>query len=459
MSTDTPVVRRRFDGPKGRPLLGSLLEAWSDPLSLMLDGMAKYGPIAQYRFAYLDYIVIAEPDAAHYVLVENNKNYTKSQNYEGLKILLGAGLLTSEGEFWRKQRRLAQPAFHREKLAAFVQTMAECTDAMLTRWQQLPTESLARVDLHREMMRLTFHIVGKTLLSMDLDGASKEVGDALDVALHWTNEYVESVVRIPPWVPTANNRRFRRAQKTLDTLVLGIVERRRADFDAKRAVPNDLLQMLLEAKDQDTGEGMSNDQLKHELLTLVLAGHETTANSLSFAQWLLAEHPEAAERIRREFAEVVGGRTVTVGDLSKLTYTTQVIEEAMRIYPPAWAFERQAIADDVLAGHHVAKKTVIGIVPYVMHRNPALYPEPDKFLPERFDKQQSAKRPKHAYIPFGGGPRMCIGNAFAMMEMQVVLPMILRAAHVHKVPDFSLELEPSVTLRPKSGMPMRIALR
>lgn len=453
------MVSEKFPGPRGRPLVGSLFEAWNDPLTLMKNSMHEFGTIVQFRFAYLDYVAIADPDAAHYVLVENNKNYGKSQNYEGLKLLLGTGLLTSEGEFWRKQRRLAQPAFHREKLAGFVQTMAECTEEMLARWQKLSVRERASIDVHREMMRLTFQIVGKTLLSVDLDGASSAVGEALDVALHWTNAYVESIVRIPPWVPLPSNRKFVKAKSTLDGLVLGIIEKRRREYDAKQPVPNDLLQMLLEAKDQDTGEGMSNEQLKHEVLTLVLAGHETTANALSFANWLLVHHPNEVARVRDEFAAVVGDRRPTVSDLPKLIYSTQVIEESMRLYPPAWAFERSALSDDVIAKHRVKKGTTIGIVPYVMHRNTEYWPEPEAFKPERFEKAQSANRPKHAYIPFGGGPRLCIGNAFAMMEMQVILPMILRAAELQAVPGFKLELEPSITLRPKHGLPMKLELR
>jgi cytochrome P450 len=442
-------------GPKGKPLVGSMLEAWKDPIALMLDGFATYGGVTQFRFAWMRYVTLADSDAAHRVLVENAKNYHKSPNYQGLKLLLGDGLLTSEGDFWRRQRKLAQPAFHRERLAGFVDSMAQCTDDMLARWRTETAKNPAPVDVHREMMRLTFRIVGQTLLSVDLDGESRAVGEALDVALHWANDYVESLVRVPPWVPLKKNRDFLKAKATLDELVLRIVRARRAAMARNEVVPQDLLQMLLEATDTDTNTGMTDEQLKHELLTLVLAGHETTANALTFTLHLLSKNPDARAKVIAEAREALGDRAPAVSDLPKLPYTMQVIEESLRLYPPAWAFERVALEDDIIAGYSIPKGTVIGISPFVMHRNPKYFPDPERFDPARFDRSAPVDRPKHAYVPFGGGPRTCIGNAFALMEMQVILPMILRAFTLDSPSGFKLELEPSVTLRPRFGVPMR----
>jgi cytochrome P450 len=444
-------------GPRGRLGVGSLFEAWSDPLTMMLEGFREFGPVATYRFAWVRYLVVADPEAAHRVLVENPKGYEKSPNYQGLKILLGQGLLTAEGDFWRKQRRMAQPAFHRERLAGFVATMAACTRDGIERWRR--EADGAALDVHREMMRLTFRIVGRTLLSVELDGEAKAVGEALDVALRWANDYVESIVRVPPWIPTPRNLAFRRAQRTLDELVLRIVAERRAAHERGEEVPGDLLQMLLEARDEDTGRGMSDEQLKHELLTLVLAGHETTANALSFALWLLARHPDARARLEREVDEVLAGRPPALADLPRLAWTTQVIEESMRLYPPAWVYERVALVDDVVGGFHVPRGTIVGVAPWVMHRNPTLFPDPERFDPERMGKDRAKERPKHAYLPFGGGPRTCIGNAFAMMEMQIVLAMLAQAYRFEEQPGFQLELEPSVTLRPARGLPMRLVPR
>ena len=442
---------KRAPGPEGRLGWGNLLEAWKDPLALMSDGCRDFGPVAQYRFGWLRYVVVAEPAAAHHVLVENHKNYVKSQNYQGLKILLGDGLLTSEGDFWKRQRKLAQPAFHRERLAGFVGAMTECTDDVLSRWQSSHSGTM---DIHREMMRLTFRIVGKTLLSMDLDGEAKAVGEALDVSLHWANEYVESIVRIPPWVPTPKNVRFNRAKRTLDSLVLRAATERRAEVERGATGPGDLLTNLLEARDQETGAGMSDEQLKHELLTLILAGHETTANALSFAFWLLAQNPDVVAELRREVETVLGDRAPTLADIPRLAYTQQVVEESMRLYPPVWAFERQALQDDVIAGYQVPKGTIVGVSPYVLHRRPELFPDPLRFDPSRFDKAKVKERNKHAYLPFGGGPRTCIGNMFALMEMQIVLAMAVRCFDFTVAPGFEVVLDPSVTLRPKNGIEM-----
>ncbi|MDP3278403.1 MAG: cytochrome P450 [Deltaproteobacteria bacterium] len=454
-STDSTTMAHKTPppGPRGKPIVGSMLDAWRDPLVLMYEGFKTHGPMVQFRFMHLRYVTIADADAAHYVLVENAKNYHKSRNYQGLKVLLGQGLLTSEGDFWRQQRKLAQPAFHRERLTALGDTMVRCGQDLLTRWER---EMRGKTfDLHSEMMRLTFRIVGLTLLSVDLDNEAKTVGEALDVALHWANDYVESVVRLPLWVPTAKNRKFAEAKNTLTVMVQRIVTERREAIARGDAPGKDLLQMLLEAVDADTGATMSDAQLIDELLTLVLAGHETTANALSFALWLLAEHKDIRTQMCEEIHTVLGDRAPTMSDLPKLTYTTQVIEEVLRLYPPAWCFEREALSDDTIHGYHIPKGTLLGIAPYVLHRNPKYFADPLRFDPSRFAKGSASERPKHAYLPFGGGPRICIGNAFAMMEMQLLLAMIVPKFALERVPGHEVSLDAAVTLRPKGGLPMR----
>ncbi len=437
-------------GPKGNFLLGTLLEAWADPLRMMTDGVREFGEIVGFRFAYMRYVVVADPEGIKHVLVGNHRNYTKSVNYAGLKVILGNGLLTAEGEPWRKQRKLTQPAFHRERLSGFADTMAECTRDMLDRWDR--REDDGTVDAHEEMMRLTFRIVGRTLLSAELDGEAKAIGEAMGIGIKWANDYVESVVRLPPWVPTPNNIRFNRAKRTIDELMDRIISERRSSTERR----DDLLGMLMEMKDEETGEGMSDKQLRDELLTLVLAGHETTANALSFALHVLSQHPDVLLALRREADEVLAGRMPTLADVPRLTYTGQVIEEVMRLYPPAWALERQAIEDDVINGYRIPKGAVIGIAPWVTHRLPRLWPNPEGFDPSRFTKEAKEARHKHAYLPFGGGPRTCIGNAFAMMELQIVLPMIIQRYRLDLVPGFRMELEPTITLRPKKGVPMHL---
>ncbi len=444
----------QLKGPKGTFVVGNLFEAWADPLALFTEATRAYGENVRLRFAYLDYLLVNDPAAVQHILVQNHANYTKSRNYQGLKVVLGEGLLTSEGDFWRKQRKLAQPAFHREHMEGFLAEMVRCTEDMLDRWDR-EVAAGESFDLHREMMRLTFRVVGRTLLSTELDGEARAIGEALNVALEWANEYVESIVRIPPWVPTPRNLKFHRAKEALDSLVDRIIAERRAAADPGR----DLLGMLMSAADAETGERMSDKQLRDELLTLVLAGHETTANALSFLFYLLSTHPDVGRRVAAEADEVLGGRAPTLADLKRLDYTTMVIEETMRLYPPAWVLERQAIADDVVGDFVIPKGTVVGISPFMIHRNARLWDNPEGFDPERFSKARSEGRGKYHYLPFGGGPRFCIGNAFAQMEMQVIVPMVLARARLDLVPGFRLTLDPSVTLRPKQGIPMTRAPR
>lgn len=451
-SADRAPVRE-WPGPVGGILSGNIWEAWEDPLRLFRDGVRDHGNHVRFRFGWLSYHLVNDPASAHHVLVENARAYVKSRNYAGLKILLGQGLLTSEGDFWKRQRRLAQPAFHRQRLQGFADQMVACTGDHLDRWERELAPRGALFDLHAEMMRLTFRVVGRTLLSKDLDGEARSFGDALTVALRWTNEYVESVVKVPPWVPTPNNRRFQRAARTLEGLVDGIVAERRAAGDT--APKDDLLAMLMEAKDEATGESMSDRQLRDELITLVLAGHETTANSLSFTFDLLARHPAAYRRLRAEAVEVLGDRDPTLADLGRMPYTKAVIEESLRLFPPAWVVERDALEADVVGGHPIPPGATVAVSPYILHRRADLWPDPEGFDPERFLHPDPA-RPKLAYMPFGAGPRTCIGNAFAMMEMQLVLPMIARRFRLELEPHARVELDPSVTLRPKAGVPMRL---
>ncbi|NUP05145.1 MAG: cytochrome P450 [Polyangiaceae bacterium] len=441
---------KSFPGPRGRPLVGNLLEAWNDPLDLFGSGTLRHGDLVRFRFAWIDYYLLNDAAAAHRVLVENAKGYHKSPNYKGLKIMLGQGLLTSEGDYWKRQRKLAQPAFHRESLRTFAREMVDATSDMMARWRADDAVKTAPFDLHQEMMRLTFRIVGKTLLGADLEADAREFGESLNVALKWANEYVESVVRVPPWVPTPNNRRFSRAQRSIEGVVRRVVEERRKSGEKK----NDLLGMLMSARDEQTGETMSDRQLMDELLTLTLAGHETTANALSFTFYLLSRHPSVARRARAEIASVLGTRDPGLEDLGSMPFTKALIEESMRLYPPAWVVERYSLEEDEVLGHHIPKNAIVAVSPFAMHRNPRYFENPEGFDPDRF-LTADPNRPKLAYMPFGAGPRTCIGNAFAMMEMQLIVPMLLRAFQLDLVSAFKLELDPSVTLRPKAGIWVR----
>jgi cytochrome P450 len=434
--------------PRGLPLLGNVFEAWRDPIGLITRSARELGDLVRFRFGPLNFVLVAAPADIHHVLVGNHKNYVKSRSYDGIRFVLGRGLLTSEGEHWKKQRRLAQPAFHHQRLKGFATTIAATTRDMLTRWQGFS----APFDLHREMMRLTFRIVGLTLLSTDVEGDAAAFGRALDVALRWANDYAEQAVRIAPSFPTPKNLRYRRAKHTLDELVLRIIGERRRSGEPG----SDLLGLLLAARDEATGEGMSDDDLRDEVMTLVLAGHETTANALTWAFSLLATSPDVVTRLRAEIREVLGEREPAFDDLARLVYADRVVQEAMRLYPPAWVLERQALADDVIAGHRIPAGTTLVIAPYLMHRDPRSWEAPEEFDPDRFAPERFGERQKEAYMPFGDGPRICIGKGFAMMEAKIALVMIVRHFDVQLLcARDEIGMEPGITLRPKSAVTVR----
>ncbi len=451
-------------GPTGIiAAINNVRRGWSDPLNLLGEVTRAYGNIAMARFGPMRYVVVQDPLAIKHVLLDNVKNYVKSRNYSGLKLLLGNGLLTSEGDFWRKQRKLSQPAFHRERMSGFVDAMAHATNTAIARWNEIGKGDAFEADVHEEMMRLTFHIVGLTLLSCDLLGEAESTGKALTVAMYFANHYAESLVKIPLWMPTAKNRSFVAARASLDEMVFRIIGERRAkraaSDDKSPTKKGDLLDMLMEARDEETGEGMSDRQLRDEVMTLVLAGHETTANALTFTLYLLSKHPDIARRLLTEVNEVLGDRAPTLADLPKLALTRRVLDESMRLYPPAWMFERQALADDEIGGHFVPKDSVIGVCTYILHRDASLWENPEGFDPDRFlaDAPGAKDRSKYQYLPFGGGARICIGNAFALMEAQIVLAMMIQKYKFDLLPLTKLDLDPVITLRPRGGLKMKFS--
>ncbi len=434
-------------GPKGLPFFGSTFEAWRDPIGLISSARDRFGDIVHFKFGPYHYHFVNDPDAIKHVLVDNAKAYKKSRNYLGLKYLLGEGLLTSEGETWRRQRKLSQPAFHRSRLDGFARSMSTSTRDMLGRWK---SETVDTFDLHAEMMRLTFRIVGLTLFSTDVDDDASEVGPALDYAMHWANEHVESFLSLPPAFPTPANVKFKRAKKTLDRVVNTMITSRRA----ASAPGDDLLGMLMSAVDED-GTHMSDQQLRDELITMVLAGHETTANLLSWTFVLLARHPEIAEKVREEARAVLGDRDPNLDDVKSLSYARMVLDEGLRLYPPAWMFERQALESDSLNGFRIDPGHIVGISPYILHRHPKYWENAETFDPERFSPARSQNRGKYTYLPFGGGPRTCIGNHFALMEAQIILAMIARDYSLDLDDHHPVTMDPVITLRPKHGIHVR----
>jgi cytochrome P450 len=422
-----------------------------DALAL-LERASRQGDVVRLRLGR-EVFLLNHPDHVQHVLHDNHQNYRKSFFYDRMKPLVGEGLLTANGRDWKRRRRLAQPAFHKERLASFAEIMAAHTSAMLERWSEA-ADARAPVDVAGEMMRVTLTVVGHALFGADLLAEASGAGRALTTALRVTNSRFYALVDLPPWLPSPMNVRFSRAMRVLDGLVADVIAARRTGGSR-----DDLLGMLMDARDADDGSGLSDAELRDEVMTMVLAGHETTANALSWALYLLASAPEVDRRLHAESARVLGARAATLADLPELDYVARANQEAMRLYPPAWIFGREALLADTFGRYRLPAGATVAIAPWLLHRDPRFWREPARFDPDRFLPEETARRPRFAYVPFAAGPRMCIGNAFATMEMGIVLAMIASRFRLELVPDRPVALEPSVTLRPRDGLWMRVTRR
>jgi len=447
------AARKLPPGPKGHWFWGSLQERRRDPLTLFTRGMRDYGDVVHYRMLIREIYLVSDPEGVKHVLVEQAARYAKAKPMRKLgALLLGDGLLTAEGDFWKRQRRLAQPAFHRERLARLCGLMADATREMLDRWERRRQQG-EPFDCAADFMALTLSIVSRALFSMDVSADAAAVARAMVVALEETNRRILSFFPLPLWMPMARNREYVEAVRVLDEVVFKVIDARRKG----RSEGADLLAMLMEARDEETGATMTDRQLRDEVMTLFLAGHETTANALAWTAWLVAQHPEVEAKLRSELGQVLGGRPPEAQDIQKLRYTSQVLDESMRLYPPAWITAREAQEDDHLLGFHVPKGTIVAVSPYVMHRNPRYWPDPDRFDPDRFAPDRAQERPRHAYFPFGAGQRMCIGNNFALMEGVLILAMLYQRFTVKVVEGHPVVPLPRVTLRPQHGIRIQLA--
>lgn len=431
-------------------LLGSASEMQRDPLNFLRQ-TRQFGDIVRMRFVFSDTYLIYHPDSVKHVLQENNRNYNKDvYTYKLFRPFLGQGLLLNDGESWLHQRRLMQPAFHRKRIATYGTIMTGATVDLLERWQSSAQQD-STLDIAQEMMRLTLGIVGQTLFSIDLSDDTNTIGPALSTLLKQLGNYMYAP--FPPIsVPTPRNRRLLAANRSLEQVIYRMIaERRQQNIDT-----GDLLSMLLSARDEETGQGMNDQQIRDELMTMLLAGHETTANTLTWTWYLLSQHPEVERRFYSEVDEVLGSTIPTIDHLIDLKYTNMVLEEALRLYPPACIFSRKAIADDELQGYPIPANSIILVSPYATQHHPDYWPDPERFDPERFIPERSADRPHYAYFPFSSGPRKCIGSSFAMMEAQLILATIAQRYQLRLVTGHPVEPQMLVTLRPKYGLRMTI---
>jgi cytochrome P450 len=435
---------------KTNPIVGPLPQLHRDALGFLVEAADKCGDIVRLQFPYAPHVVhlLRNADHIHHVLVENQRNYVKeTRGYEKLRDVLGLGLVTSEGEFWKRNRRIANPAFHRERIARFGDTMAKAAEELVADWEPW-IESGRPFDVATEMSRVTLKIVGLTLMSKDVSDSAQEVSRALTSVLHTTIGRVQNPLTLPLWIPTPANREFLKARATLDKVVLEMIAQRRAE----NVDHGDLLSMFINTRDEETGETMNDRQLRDEVMTMFLAGHETTATALAWTFYLLSKYPTVERELRAEITSVLGGRTPTMADLPRLTLIDQVVKESMRLYPPVWMIARSPVADDVIGGYEIPKGTYVFMSPYLVHRNPAYWSNPEGFDPSRWTPEAERTRHKHAYLPFSMGPRKCIGDMFATMEARLVLATILQRVQLSLVSGARVSPVPTVTLRPHGVM-------
>lgn len=433
------------------PFLGMLPAVRRDPIGVFMHAARRFGDVVYFKIGPRRGYLITNPEDVRHVLQDNARNYHKSPLYEKLRVFLGNGLLTSEDDFWLRQRRIAQPAFHRQRMAAIAGVMADAARDAAESWRPLAAAGRP-VDIDEEMMRLTRTVVLRALLGADLGPFTSTIDEA------WTiiNQHVgESFWSLGfDTLPTPKYRRFKAARAVLRAAVDHVIaERRRNPSDR-----DDLLSMLM-ARDEETGEAMNDEQLRVEVTTFLLAGQETTSLALTWTWYLLSQHPAVRKRLEAEIDAVLAGRPAQYADLANLPYLRMVVDESMRMYPPAWGFSRQALADDRLGGFRLPRGWLAFVIPYVLHRHPSFWQGPDVFDPERFLPERSADRPKFAYIPFGAGPRRCIGDQFALIETQLSLATFTQSYRLHLEPGHKVDPWPLITLRPRFGMPMRIERR
>lgn len=434
---------------------GDLQAIRRSPLGALARLAQRYGDVLKYPVGFWTIYVVSDPAGVRHVLQENSRNYSKATfQYSLLGLVAGQGLLSSDGAFWLRQRRLIQPAFHRDRLTRLATLTTDATAAMLDRWDGIAARGDA-LDIDGEMMRLALEIVGMALFSTDLANDSGALSRAALATLDHIAHRARSPLAFPPKVPTPRNRAFMTALRTLDRAIFDLIARRRRHPDEA----DDLLSMLMLARDAETGAGMSDKQLRDEIITFLIAGHETVASLLVWTWYALSLHPAVERKLHDELTTALGHRPPAMDDLPHLPYTRMVVDETLRLYPPSWISTRRAIECDTIGGYRIPANALIVMSPYVTHRRANEWPNPEGFDPERFTPEENAARPRFAYFPFGGGPHLCIGQSFALVEAQLIIASIAQRYRLALTPGQQIEVAPLVTLRPKRGMLMHLRQR
>ena len=431
-------------GPRGHFLIGSLPEVRKDVLGFLTDCAREYGDVVHYRILNTAAYLINHPDLIEAILVQQYRNFVKGRIYRATRPVLGNGLLTSDGDTWQRQRLLVQPAFHHDRITAYADLAVTETDQLTSGWSNGET-----IDIYAEMKQLTLLVAAKSLFSAGISNETHVVENAMHVVLEQFSARMNTALLIPENFPTPGNLRLQKAVRHLESLVNKIIQDRRKGNEER----SDLLSMLLNARDE-SGNPMSERELRDEILTLIIAGHDTTALALSWGFFLLAQNPAVEAALRNELQTELGGRLPSSKDLPCLRYTEMVVKESLRLYPTAWGISRVALNDFKIGGYNIPAGASIVMSQWVMHRDPRYFESPLEFKPQRWETEKVGLLPKFAYFPFGGGPRRCIGHAFALMEAVLVLATIIPKVRLTLVPDHPVEAVPSFTLYPRHGIRM-----
>lgn len=441
----TPIQTKQPARMAGFPVVGNLPQFARNPIGFLNRLQSELGDVAAFSLLGSRSVLLSHPEDVDRVLVETGKRYNngKTGNMHALNAILGNGLVASEGDFWRKQRKLMAPSFHHQSIKKYANLIVSATQDLANTWQDG-----AERDIHEDMMELTQRIIMKALFDVDVQDNAHKASQAFDAMMHALGAEMRGIEAVlPSSIPTPSRTKLKEGIEYINTMLVNIIEERKTSTEEK----HDLLTMLMDARD-DEDQPMSIQQLLDEIRTLYLAGHETTATTLSWAWLLLSQNPEQYAALQKEVADVLQGRTPVADDAQLLPYCNAVIKEALRMYPVAWVTRRMALEDVEIRGFHIEKGTFVFLSPWILHHDPRWFEQPEQFMPERWLKDKAELPSREAYIPFGGGPRICIGNGLAMMESVLVLATLLQRFSVHVLPEQPVEMELAGTMRPKHGL-------
>ncbi|MEP7233625.1 MAG: cytochrome P450 [Ginsengibacter sp.] len=451
MSLPQDNATQQVHAVKGSFLFGSTFEILQNPVAFLSNLSKNYGPVVTVRFGGRKYYVLQHPDYVRHVWLENYKQYRKPGATKLLRMFLGEGLSTSNGELWLRQRRLMQPAFHSKKLQYFTDIINEEVTAFINRLNEIPDNT--KIDITHEFLKLTIRIISRSMFGMHFDEEISTMVNALDELASYAAAWMMSPVKIPTNWPTPANKFFQKNCKVFDTIIHRVIDTRRNEIATGRSsVNSDLLDMLLNSYDEETKSPINEKLLRDEVVTIFMAGHETTAQTLSWMFYHLAKEKEINEKVKAESRIISNNKPLLFEDIAKLIYSRQVIQETLRLYPPIWAVVRQPIKDDTIREFHLRKQSNVLLNIYGLHHHPNYWEQPENFYPEHFSVEKEKSRPSFVYVPFGGGPRLCLGHNFAMLVMHIVLCRVVQSFEFIVPENYIPVVEPNITLRAKQGI-------